>query len=220
MNERGSASPILIVLVLIILAVAGYFASQMLFSTPEPEPKGETTTVETPVKTDSDPIPEDVRDPKPKPVPVRPTPVPVGPVAVPEPDALTGFVPDIQGNRLKGATVQVFTYDYDQSPNSTTRIIHRASERVVQNTATNDEGQYWLKGLLPGSPQYLRASASGYITQIKDQMLVGSAVNFSLVRGARVEGTVTTAGTGKPVVGALVRAFYKTPNGVVDPNRL
>jgi protocatechuate 3,4-dioxygenase beta subunit len=219
-NERGSASPILIVLVLIILAVAGYFASQMLFSTPEPEPKGESTTVQTPVETDSDPIPEDVRDPKPKPVPVRPTPVPVGPVAVPEPDALTGFVTDIHGNRLKGATVQVFTYDYDQSPNSTTRIIHRASERVVQNTATNDEGQYWLKGLLPGSPQYLRASASGYITQIKDQMLVGSAVNFSLVRGARVEGTVTTAGTGKPVVGALVRAFYKTPNGVVDPNRL
>lgn len=219
MKSQGSVSPLLVVLLLLAMAAASYF---LMFA---PGPASEPV---------ADPGASAV-DPRPGPEEQPPGPAPLvsgegrgaardpGPARPPqkvEPDHLQGSVRDIHGNPLPGATVQIFTYEYDTNPQSTARLLERAKEVVLRTTAADEQGDYVFSRLVPSAQYYIRAFAPEYVTQIKDNLASGIEVNFTLRRGARVEGHVISAATKEPVVNALVRAFYKTPDGISDVNRL
>ena len=124
------------------------------------------------------------------------------------PTELRGTVQDEHGNRIKDATIQIIHYDFDQDP--TKRIHDRFLRRVIQETATDEDGTWKIEKLTPSNKHYISGSAPGYLEQIKDNVQVGLIVNFTLRKGARVEGYIVDVDSGKPVEGAKVRGWYKT----------
>ncbi|MAG56649.1 MAG: hypothetical protein CMJ83_10200 [Planctomycetes bacterium] len=212
---KGSISIVTIFVVLILFAVAGFFVLNLMDEGAEPEP----ARIEEPAPTetgDGDGVktPPPISNGPPKSLQPRPAP----PVRKGVPTELAGTVQDAFGNVLKDATVQIITYVFDRA--STRRMHERFQRKIVQQTTTDDEGEYKFEKLTPGALHYIEASAPEYIAQIKDSVRVGLRVNFTLKPGARVEGVITDTNSGQPVEGVKVRGWFKTPAGMRNVNRL
>ena len=220
MNRNGSVSvPIVVVLlVLVAIAVAGWYA---LGRDDLPGTPGEGPSISTPSQPEG---PRDESDDGKGAEPGKvlrtsssnagqaqaPAPTLVGGRG--NPTELRGTVQDEHGNRIKDATVQIIHYDFDQDPRK--RIHDRFIRKVIHETATDENGTWKMEELTPSNKHYISGSAPGYLEQIKDNVDVGLIVNFTLRKGARVEGRVVDVDTGKPVTDVKVRGWYKTGNSV------
>lgn len=108
---------------------------------------------------------------------------------------LTGFVTDAQtGNPIHHALVQAIGPGSGQA-------------------YTCQYGGYRIRNLVPGYYQ-VTASATGYEPQTQDSVLIQAgqttqldfSLNHSIIPNGNIEGFVTDAGTGNPIVFAMVRA--------------
>ncbi|MSR74006.1 MAG: hypothetical protein EXS14_00830 [Planctomycetes bacterium] len=145
--------------------------------------------------------------------PGAPTPVGTKGVAT----EVAGYVRDPAGNAIKDATVQVIDYRFDQA--STKRLVDRFTTDILRETVTGADGRYSFDRLTPGGRHFLRASAPSFLSQYKDHVGVGLLADFNLQPGVRVTGVVLNSKSGEPVVNAMVKGWFRTPN-VSDVNRL
>lgn len=222
MNRTGSISIVVVLLVVAAVAIAGWF----LLRGEEQSNTPDTTPVENPSDEGERRAEEGDNEPprsithegtgKRPTVPDRPPVPPRGRRG--NPTELKGIVQDEHGNRIKDASVQIIHYDFDQDP--TKRIHERFIRRVIHETATDENGEWKFEKLTPSNKHYISGSAPGYLEQIKDNVQVGLLVDFTLRKGARVEGVVVDVDTGKPIKDAKVRGWFKTGNSIRNVNQV
>jgi len=220
-NRTGSISIVVVVLVLALIAAAGWFLLREDGPDPspsDPSPKsqeaeaGESNTTstdkaETPIRTSRGSGSSSAN---------QGAVIPSGRKGLPT--ELRGRVLDAFKNPIEDASIQIIHYDFDQDP--TKRIHERFIRRIIHQTATDEKGEWKFEELTPTNRHYISASAPGYLESIKDNVEVGLLVDFTLRKGARVQGTVVDEDTGKPVEGARVRGWYKTGNSIRDVNQV
>jgi hypothetical protein len=187
-----------------ILATAGYFAWKLAFPPPRPVP--------TPVPTRDEPA----LPPPPGPVTDTRAIAPAPPVP-PEDDGvpsaknvIEGTVRDDTGASVADAEVQIIRRQY--SATSTRPPDRRFEDHVLATTVSAADGTYRFADLVPGEPKTLRALKPGFVTQMKFEVRVPKKLDFDLVRGSPVFGSVLDDATGKPIGGAGVKGWFKTPN--------
>lgn len=219
-RPRGSISLPTVIVLLLALAAASYFVV-LLVKPDDQEPE---------IPARPEPVVE-TRD-----TPVKPKDEPAKPIAaqgdqtasanvVPqgsrgEPTEVAGFVRDVDGRPVGGATVHILDYtDYDRT-SLNKRHLERLVPKIKEETTSGPDGHYRFKGQTPGHKLYVRAQAPGFISQIKDAVGVGLLADFNLLPGVRAEGRVIDADTGAPIANATVRGWYKTGAGVTDVNQL
>ncbi len=216
--DRRGSSAVNILLIIIALAVVGYFVYQALATKPEPYKPVPTSTPTTELKpTPTEPPAEPDKTP---PVATRTqgeTPPPTGQAG--KPTEIAGFVRDVQGQPVAGATVQLIDYEAIREMVSTRPMWDRFNEKTLQQTTTDDRGEYRFTGLVPAEIKYVKAVAMGFIPQVKDAVKVGLLVDFNLLAGAPVEVVVTDADTKAPISDALVKGYFKA-TGTSDVNRV
>lgn len=110
-------------------------------------------------------------------------------------------VSDVLGSPLPGATVTI------------TRRIHsefwipdskeRDARQPVASSVTDDEGRFEV-AVPPAVPLDVEASASEHATARRDHLFAGDEVELRLTTAAILEGILTRASDGSPVVDALV----------------
>jgi uncharacterized GH25 family protein len=166
-----------------------------------------------------------VETPTPAPIeaPPKKAPEPPQPVATAQADAppptgregkpteIAGFVRDLEGTPIAGATVQVIQYDTPRDL-SLTPLWDRFVESTLLQTTTGPDGAYRFGDLVPAELKYVKAVAPGFIPQVKDAVKVGLLADFSLRPGAPVEIRVVDEATGEGLAGALVKGYFKTAN--------
>ncbi len=134
------------------------------------------------------------------------------------PDQISGTVRTATGAPVAGATVQIVTYQFIRG-----KLPPDFEEIIDATRETDASGRYEFRGLEVATPPrrlVLRCLATGYITQIKDQVAVGMFADFTLKPGAALRGRILDADTGKAVPKAKIKGYYRTDPAVTNVSQI
>lgn len=141
---------------------------------------------------------------------------PIDPRAASKPTRIEGVVTDrLTGEPVAGASIQVVHYAYEAPGMGMVVIVEQMREEIIKETVTAEDGTFVLDELEEGRKFMVRAIQPGYITKLKDNVRVGTKLDYQLVQGAQIVGRVVDQKTKAGVEGVLIRGFYKTPRSAL-----